>query len=68
MAMQLSAEIEQRMEALARDTGRSVAVLTREALFQRIDAIEDYYRIHGSARHARPAAPCGAEPGTDFGL
>jgi predicted DNA-binding protein len=68
MAMQLSAEIEQRLEALARDTGRSVAALRREALFQRIDAIEDYYRNNAAARHSPSAAPYGAEPGVDFGL
>ena len=68
MAMQLSAEIEQRLEALARDTGRSVATLTREALFQRIDAIEDYYQHNAAARRPRFASPYGAEPGLDFGL
>ena len=68
MAMQHSAEIEQRLEALARDTGRSVAALTREALFQRIEAIEDFYQNNGSALHPRRAAPYGAEPGVDFGL
>lgn len=68
MAMQLSAEIEQRLEALARETGRSVAALTREALFQRIEAIEDFYQHHGGVRPAGFAAPYGAEPGVDFGL
>lgn len=68
MAMQLSAEIEQRLEALARETGRSVSALAREALFQRIEAIEDFYQNHGSALHARHAAPYGAEPDVDFGL
>ena len=68
MAMQLSTEIEQRLDALARDTGRSVATLTREALFQRINAIEDYYQHNASARQARSGAPYGAEPGVDSGL
>jgi predicted DNA-binding protein len=67
MAMQLSAEIEQRLEVLARDTGRSVAELTREVLFQRIEAIEGYYQANASARRARSAARYGAEPGSDFG-
>lgn len=68
MAMQLSAEIEQRLDALARETGRSVATLTREALFQRIEAIEDFYQHHGSRHHAGFVAPYGAEPGVDLGL
>jgi predicted DNA-binding protein len=66
MAMQLSAEIRQRLEALARETGRGVAALTREALLQRIDAIEDFYRS-GERRRTHVAA-CGAEPGVDPGL
>lgn len=68
MAMQLSREIEQRLEALARETGRSVASLAREALFQRIEAIEDFYQNNASARHTQDVAPYGAEPGVDFGL
>jgi predicted DNA-binding protein len=68
MAMQLSPEIEQRLEALARETGRSVAALTREALFQRIEAIEDFYQNGACVQHAGQASPYGAEPGVDFGL
>ena len=68
MAMQHSAEIEQRLEALARETGRSVAALAREALFQRIEAIEDFYQNNGAALPPRHVAPYGAEPGVDFGL
>lgn len=68
MGMQLSAEIAQRLEALAHETGRSVAALTRETLLQRIDALEDFYRDGPAARHPRPAAPCGAEPGLDLRL
>ena len=68
MAMQHSAEIEQRLAALARETGRSVAALTREALFARIEAIEDFYQHQESVLHRPHAAPYGAEPGVDFGL
>lgn len=67
MAIQHSPEIEQRLEALARETGRSVASLAREALFQRIDAIEDFYQNHGT-HHDSHVAPYGAEPGVDLGL
>jgi predicted DNA-binding protein len=69
MAIQLSPEIQQRLEALARETGRSVAVLTREALFARIDAIEDFYQNHAAGRHdGQLSAPYGAEPDVDLGL
>jgi predicted DNA-binding protein len=67
MGMQLSAEIAQRLEALAHETGRSVAALTREALLQRIDALEDFYRDGAAARYPR-AESCGAKPGLDLGL
>ena len=66
MAIRLSPEIEQRLEALARETGRSTAQLAREAVFQHIDAIEDYYR--NGQREQGHAAPYGTEPGVDFGL
>jgi predicted DNA-binding protein len=68
MAIHLTLEIEQRLEALARETGRSVASLTREALFQRIEAIEDFYQNHAAAQHQQNVAPYGTEPGVDLGL
>ncbi|HEY0826116.1 MAG TPA: CopG family transcriptional regulator [Ramlibacter sp.] len=67
MAIRLSPEIEQRLEALARETGRSVAQLAREAVFQHIDAIEDYY-LNGQTERTSTVAPYGAEPGLDHGL
>ncbi len=67
MAVRLSPEIEQRLEALARETGRSISQLAREAVFQHIDAIEDYY-LNGHAERTNAAAPYGAEPGLDLGL
>jgi predicted DNA-binding protein len=67
MAIRLSPEIEQRLEALARETGRSVSQLAREAVFQHMDAIEDYY-LNGHAERTNAVAPYGAEPGLDLGL
>ena len=67
MAIRVSLEVEQRLEALARETGRSVAALAREALFQHIDAIEDYY-LNGRAHATTAVTPYGPEPGADFGL
>lgn len=67
MATPPSPEIQERLEALARETGRSVAQLAREALFEHIDAIEDYYRS-GGGKHGKTAAPYGTEPDLDLGL
>ena len=66
MSVRLSPEIEQRLEALARETGRSTAQLAREAMFQHMDAIEDYYQNGGREQHR--ATPYGTEPGVDLGL
>ena len=66
MAIRLSPEIQQRLEALARETGRSTAQLAREAVFQHIDAIEDYYQ--NGQRDEGHITPYGTEPGVDFGL
>jgi predicted DNA-binding protein len=67
MSVRLSPEIEQRLEALARETGRSTAQLAREAMFQHMDAIEDYY-LNGHAERTQAVAPYGTEPGVDLGL
>lgn len=67
MAIHQSQEIQERLEALARETGRSVAQLAREALFQHIDAIEDYYR-NGGKDHGKTITPYGTEPDLDLGL
>ena len=66
MAIRLSPEIQQRLEALARETGRSTAQLAREAMFQHMDAIEDYYQ--NGQREQGHIAPYGTEPGLDLGL
>ena len=67
MASHPSPEIRQRLEALARETGRSTGQLAREAVFQHIDAIEDYY-LQGGRHHGDEITPYGAEPGVDLGL
>lgn len=67
MAIRPSQEIEQRLEALARETGRSMAQLAREAVFQHIDAIEDYY-LNGGKEHDSGISAYGTEYGVDLGL
>ena len=67
MAIHPSLEVQQRLEALARETGRSAGQVAREAIFQHIDAIEDYY-LRGGKPHGDEITPYGAEPGVDLGL
>lgn len=50
IAVRLPEEIEKRLEALARKTGRSKAFYAREAIVEHIEDLEDYYlalkRLH----------------------
>lgn len=43
IAVHLSPDIEQRLDAVARKTGRSKTHLAREAILRQIEDIEDYY-------------------------
>jgi RHH-type transcriptional regulator, rel operon repressor / antitoxin RelB len=43
LALRLPAEIEQRLDALAKKTGRSKSYYAREAIVRHIEDIEDYY-------------------------
>jgi RHH-type transcriptional regulator, rel operon repressor / antitoxin RelB len=43
LALRLPAEIEQRLDALAKKTGRSKSYYAREAILRQIEDIEDYY-------------------------
>jgi RHH-type rel operon transcriptional repressor/antitoxin RelB len=43
LALHLPAEIEQRLDALARKTGRSKSYYAREANLRQLEDIEDYY-------------------------
>jgi RHH-type rel operon transcriptional repressor/antitoxin RelB len=57
LALRLPAEIEQRLDALAKKTGRSKSFYAREAILRQIEDIEDYYlarrrRSQGGARVA----------------
>jgi len=55
LALRLPPEIEQRLDALAKKTGRSKSYYAREAILRQIEDIEDYYLARrrlasGSAR------------------
>jgi RHH-type rel operon transcriptional repressor/antitoxin RelB len=43
LALRLPPEIEQRLDALAKETGRSKSYYAREAILRQIDDIEDTY-------------------------
>ena len=55
LALRLPPEIEQRLDALAKKTGRSKSFYAREAILRQLEDIEDYYLAcrrlaHGGAR------------------
>jgi RHH-type rel operon transcriptional repressor/antitoxin RelB len=43
LALRLPPDIEQRLDALAKKTGRSKSYYAREAILRQIEDIEDYY-------------------------
>jgi RHH-type rel operon transcriptional repressor/antitoxin RelB len=43
LVLRLPAELEQRLDALAKKTGRSKSYYAREAILRQIEDIEDYY-------------------------
>ena len=43
LAIRLDAEIEERLSALARKTGRTKTFYAREAILEHLDDMEDYY-------------------------
>ena len=43
LALRLPPDIEERLEALAKKTGRSKSYYAREAILRQIENIEDYY-------------------------
>jgi RHH-type transcriptional regulator, rel operon repressor / antitoxin RelB len=53
LALRLPLEIERRLDALAKKTGRSTSYYAREAILRQLEDIEDYYLA--SRRLARGA-------------
>jgi RHH-type rel operon transcriptional repressor/antitoxin RelB len=43
LAIRLPEEIEQRLDALAKETGRTKTFYVRQAIIEQLDDIEDYY-------------------------
>lgn len=57
LAIRLPDEIEQRLDALAQETGRTKTALAREAILEYIDDLEDYYLAEARARKNRKTIP-----------
>jgi len=53
LAIRLPAMIEERLAALALETGRTKTALAREAILEHIDDLEDYYLAEARARKSR---------------
>ncbi len=57
LAIRLPDPIEQRLAALAQETGRTKTTLAREAILEYIDDLEDFYLADARARKNRKAIP-----------
>lgn len=57
LAIRLPEEIEERLNALAAETGRTKTALAREAILEYIDDLEDYYLAEARARRNRKTIP-----------
>jgi len=54
LALRLPPEIEQRLAALAKKTGRSKSYYAREAILRQIEDLEDYYLARRRLARRRP--------------
>lgn len=57
LAIRLPETVEQRLDALAQETGRTKTTLAREAILVYIDDLEDYYLAEARARKNRKTIP-----------
>ncbi len=57
LAIRLPDAIEERLAALASETGRTKTTLAREAILEYIDDLEDYYLAEARARRNRKTIP-----------
>ena len=57
LAIRLPEDIEQRLDRLARETGRTKTALAREALLEYMDDLEDYHLAEARARKNRKSIP-----------
>lgn len=59
LAIRLTPDIEDRLNRLTRETGRSKTALAREAILEHIDDLEDFYLAEARARQNRKTIPLG---------
>lgn len=57
LAIRLPESIEQRLDALAQESGRTKTTLAREAILEYIDDLEDFYLAEARARKNRKTIP-----------
>ena len=57
LAIRLPEAIEERLNTLASETGRTKTALAREAILEYIDDLEDYYLAEARARLNRKTIP-----------
>ena len=57
LAIRLPDTLEERLSALAKETGRTKTALAREAIAEYIDDLEDYYLAEARARRNRKTIP-----------
>jgi RHH-type rel operon transcriptional repressor/antitoxin RelB len=57
LAIRLPDDIEERLAALAKESGRTKTALAREAIIEFIDDLEDYYLAEARAHKNRKAIP-----------
>ena len=67
LAIRLPNTIEERLNTLASETGRTKTALVREAIVEYIDDLEDYYLAEARARRNRKTIPL-AEVERELGL
>ncbi|MEW5892273.1 MAG: DUF6290 family protein [Pseudomonadota bacterium] len=57
LAIRLPESIEERLNALANETGRTKSALVREAILEYLDDLEDFYLAEARARLNRKTIP-----------
>jgi RHH-type rel operon transcriptional repressor/antitoxin RelB len=53
LAIRLPEEIEKRLDALAKETGRTKSFYVREAILEQLDDLEDYYLAEKALQEIR---------------
>ncbi len=52
-SVRLKPDVEARLDALAKQTGRTKAYYIRELIEEHLEDMEDYYRVHAVAERVR---------------